>query len=101
MGEWRQTMHCKVSERERQQLVDIHNGLAGMHENLSQTLRWAIRVVHILMFTEGSLQLLLMAAQGSQCGHGYHSDKQLGFQFASEKPPLVRLMHAVGDRRAV
>ncbi len=99
MGEWRKGLTVKLSDAERTNLLQIHKSLAPMHENLSQTLRWCVRVTHILIFTEGSLQLLLIAVQGSQWITPYHSDKQLGFQFAEKQPPLVRFLPAENERR--
>lgn len=83
MGEWRTTVGFKFSNDERQCLLEIHQALAPMHENHSQTVRWMVRVMHKLICIEGSLQILLAAMQGSQCCKPSNTDKQFTFHFAA------------------
>jgi hypothetical protein len=55
-----------MSEQERANLLRIHDALAPMHENLSQTIRWCVAQMHFLIFTRGMLAELVAAIQGLQ-----------------------------------
>jgi hypothetical protein len=84
MGEWRTPTTVKLSEQERADLQRIHDALAPMHETLSQTIRWSLRMIHSLMFTPGSLAKLDAMLQGIQRSGMYDTPAQE--QGAGRKP---------------
>ena len=94
MGEWRKARTFKFSEEESAMLLRIHDALAPMHETESQTLRWTLRVMYVLIFTEGSLQVLLMAMQARQGKTVYDNAEQLSLQLAGARAyerPRIRV----------
>jgi hypothetical protein len=64
MGVWRRTASFKFGDEDRANLLAIHEALAPMHENLSQTLRWILKIMHMLIFTRGMLGELATMIQG-------------------------------------
>jgi len=92
MGEWRKPRTFKFSEAESAMLLRIHESLAPMHENESQTVRWSVRIVHFLIFTKGMLPKLAAMIQGLQGSEVY----DIPTHAAPEKP---RIRAARTERR--
>lgn len=86
MGIWRKPMSFKFSDAERADLQRIHDALAPMHETLSQTIRWSVRIVHLLIFTKGMLPKLAAMIQGLQGSEVYDIPS-----LAAPEPGLMEL----------
>ncbi len=71
MGVWRQPVTVKMSDAERAELQRIHDALAPMHETLSQTIRWSLHMIHLVMFTPGMLTKFAAMLQGIQSRQVY------------------------------
>lgn len=84
VGEWRKPLTVKLSDAERAKLLAIHEALAPMHENLSQTIRWCVAQMHFLIFTRGMLAELIAAIQGLQ--RSFLSDAAARAEERSVKP---------------
>jgi hypothetical protein len=68
MGIWRRARTFKFSDEESAMLLAIHESLAPMHETESQTVRWLVRTMHMMIFTPGILPRVNKALQGLQRG---------------------------------
>lgn len=90
MGIWRRARSFKFSEAESAMLLQIHESLAPMHENESQTVRWSVRIVHFLIFTKGMLPKLAAMIQGLQGSEVYDIPIRQG---EPEKKPRAPKRH--------
>lgn len=64
MGEWLQPKSFKLGPDRERKLADIQQALEPFAVNRSQTLRWVIDTMHILIFRDGILQGVTRAMQG-------------------------------------
>ncbi len=64
MGEWLQPKSFKLGRERERKLAEIQEALHPFVENRSQTMRWVIDTMHILIFRQGILENLTRAMQG-------------------------------------